>query len=66
MAAALEDPIPTASDPRRSGRGDRDVGDFKCGFAALDRHPAARRRKGWYAVTRLNPQTHSEISFSIS
>lgn len=67
MAAALEDPHPDRVKIRVGRVAVIEMwGDLKCGLCGTGPAPGGPPPQGWYAVTRLNPQTHSEISFSIS
>jgi hypothetical protein len=66
MATVLEDPHP---DRVRIRVGRVAVierwGDFTCGLCGSGPAPGGSPPQGWHAITRINPQTHREISFSL-
>ena len=66
MAADLEDPHPDRVRIRVGRVAVIEMwGDFTCGFCGTGPAPGGPAPQGWHAVARLNPQTHSEISFSL-
>jgi hypothetical protein len=66
MATVLEDPHPDRVRIRVGRVAVIEMwGDFTCGLCGTGPAPGGSPPQGWHAITRLNPKTHSEISFSL-
>jgi len=66
MAIALEDPHPDRVRIRQGRVAVIEMwGNFTCALCGTGPAPGGAQPQGWHAITRLNPRTHREISFSI-